>query len=378
MRRADGRPLGALLETAADMVAELMPPRTLDERVSGLRAALAKMASHGITWAQEAALEPEDVPVYVEVAKNGQLSCRVNIALRADPGVWRSQLAEFLTAREAAERASAEGLAAGLQAGMLTARTVKFFADGIIETGTAALLEPYEDEPHSCGLPNWSPAELAEAVAGFDAAGFQIHIHAIGDGGIRAGLDAVEHASRQNGARDRRPVIAHTQLVHPDDLPRFAALGVIANFEPLWAQLDPIMVELTEPRLGKERSALQYPIAGLGRSGAAVSFGSDWPVSSMNPLEGIAVAMTRQTRDAVPPEGWLPEHRLSLADALAAYTSGSAWQAFADGESGTLAVGRRADLCVLGADITSMPGLDVADVPVTGTWLGGVEVYRHD
>ena len=170
-------------------------------------------------------------------------------------------------------------------------------------------------------------------------------------------------------------MIAHTQLVHPDDLPRFAALGVIGNFEPLWAQLDPVMTELTEPRLGKERSALQYPIGGLWRSGAPVSFGSDWPVSSMNPLEGIAVAATRQTRDAVPPGGWLPEHRLSLAQAIAAYTAGGAYQAFTDGEAGVLAVGRRADLCVLAADLGGLPALDVADVPVRQTWLGGVAVH---
>jgi predicted amidohydrolase YtcJ len=171
-------------------------------------------------------------------------------------------------------------------------------------------------------------------------------------------------------------VIAHTQLVHPDDLPRFARLGVIANFEPLWAQLDPVMTELTEPRLGKERSALQYPIGGLGRTGATVSFGSDWPVSSLNPLEGMAVAMTRQTRDAVPPDGWLPEHRLSLAESITAYTAAGAYQAFAEHETAGLAAGQRADLCVLGADVTSMPGLDIADVPVDQTWLGGVAVHR--
>jgi predicted amidohydrolase YtcJ len=376
VRRADGSPLGALLESAADTVAALMPPKTRDERTAGLRRALGQMAASGIVWGQEAALEPDDVAVYLDVAAEGGLTSRINIALRADPAGWQAQRAPVLAARQAAETAAHDREAGGDQAGMLTVRTVKFFADGIIEAGTAALLEPYEDAPHSCGLPNWSPDDLAEAVAAFDADGFQIHIHAIGDGGIRAALDAIENAAARNGVRDRRPVIAHTQLVDPADLPRFARLGVIANFEPLWAQLDPVMVDLTEPRLGKDRSALQYPIGGIARTGATISFGSDWPVSSMNPLEGMAVAMTRQTRAAVPPGGWLPEHKLGLAEALAAYTCAGAFQAFTDGEAGSLAVGHRADLCVLSVDVTKVSALDIADAPVERTLLGGVEVFR--
>ena len=219
---------------------------------------------------------------------------------------------------------------------LLSARTVKFFADGVIEAGTGYLLEPYEDTPHSCGLPNWSPEGLKEAVRIFDADGFQIHIHAIGDGGVRMALDAIEHAALLNGPRDRRPVIAHTQLVHPEDRPRFGALGVIANFEPLWACLDPSQIELTLPRLGPERSALQYPIATLARLGATVSFGSDWPVSSHRPLDGLAVAVTRLNAKGEPVDGWVPEERVSILQAIEAYTAGSAFQAF-DDDAGSLA-----------------------------------------
>jgi predicted amidohydrolase YtcJ len=140
----------------------------------------------------------------------------------------------------------------------------------VIEAGTAALLEPYLDAPGSRGIPNWPREELAEAVAAFDADGFGVHLHAIGDGGVRAALDAIEHAAAVNGPCDRRPVIAHTQLVHPDDLPRFARLGVVANFEPLWARLDPLMMELTIPRLGPERAARQYPIGSLAGRRAGV------------------------------------------------------------------------------------------------------------
>lgn len=368
VRRGDGAPLGALLESAAELVARLVPAPTAADKVAGLQRSLGLMAAAGITWAQDAALAPEDLDVYLAVAAGGRLTSRVNVALRADPGRWRDQRRPFLAARAAAE---ADG------GGMVTARTVKLFADGIVESGTAAMLEPYEDAPHSCGIPVWEGGELAEAVAAFDADGFQVHIHAIGDGGIRTALDAVAHATAENGRRDRRPVVAHTQVVHPDDLPRFAALGVIANFEPLWAQPDAVMVDLTEPRLGRERSRWQYPIGAIARSGAAVSFGSDWPVSSLVPMEGLAVAVTRRTPAGRPPDGWLPEQRVTAGDALAAYTAAGAHQAFAEHDTGTVAVGKRADLCLLADDPTAVPPADLAGLPVEGTWLGGTEVHRR-
>src|SRR5690606_10891836 len=230
--------------------------------------AMRALSSEGIVWAQDASVTVDELDVYLDAARAGRATCRVNVAFRADPARWSDQREAFLDGR----RRAASGRATGP---WVTANTIKFFADGQIRPGTGLLREPYEDAPDSCGLPNWSAAGLAEAVRRFDADGFQIHIHAIGDAGVRMALDAVETAAREHGERDRRPVIAHTQLVHPDDRPRFAALGVIANFEPLWAQHDDSMLDLTFPRLGRERSALQYPIATLLRSGAPVSFGSD-------------------------------------------------------------------------------------------------------
>ncbi|HEX6918713.1 MAG TPA: amidohydrolase [Actinomycetes bacterium] len=360
-RRPDGSPLGTLVEwSAMDLVLRHAPPPTPADKERGLRAATALLAAAGVTWAQEAALSPGDVDVYRSVAEAGELAVRAGIALRAEPGEWPRQRADFLAAR-----ASLEG------SPDVSARTVKLFADGVVEAGTAALLAPYADAPHTCGLPVWAPEELAEAAVAFDADGFQLHVHAIGDAGIRAALDAVEHVRAVNGLRDRRPVIAHTQLVHPDDLPRFAALEVVANVEPLWAQLDPVQTELTLPRLGPARGRLQYPMASLLASGAVLSMGSDWPVSSHRPLDGLAVAVTRQTPDGRPPEGWLPEQRLPPAAALAAYTVGSAYQAFEDLSRGTVTVGRRADLVWLGSDPYAVPPADWPEIPVRGTWLGG-------
>lgn len=363
VRRADGSPLGTLREwQACDLVLDLVPGKSADELVEGLAEAGRTMSSAGITWVQDAWVEPPMVDAYLEAERRGALAFRANLAFRADPETWRDQRAEFAALRERV---------AGSR--LVTAATVKFFADGVIEGGTAAMLTPYEDAPHSCGMPVWEPAALADAVAAFDADGFQVHIHAIGDLGVRASLDAVERAVRENPARDRRPVIAHTQLVDPSDLPRFAELGVIANFEPLWAQLDPLQTELTIPRLGPERAALQYPMGSLLRLGAAVSFGSDWPVSSHEPLLGIRVAATRQTLDGSGP--WIPEERLTVEQALRAQTAGVAYQAFAEHRWGTLAPGMEADLVWLAADPRTTDPLDVHRIPVLGTWLSGTPTH---
>jgi predicted amidohydrolase YtcJ len=360
-RRPDGTPLGTLVEWAAmDLVRRHVPTVTVPDKVTGLGRATALLAGAGVTWAQEAALYPEDVATYLRAEQAGRLSVRVDIALRAEPGDWPDQRATFAAARAAAASSA-----------MVSARTVKFFADGVIEAGTAALLEPYADAPHTCGLPVWSTDELAAAAAAFDADGFHLHIHAIGDAGIRAALDAVAHVEAVNGPRDRRPVLAHLQLVDPADIGRFAALGVVANVQPLWAQPDPVQRDLTAPRLGPRRSALQYPFASLVASGAVLSMGSDWPVSSHRPLDGLAVAVTRQTPEPDPPGGWLPLERLPVATALSAYTAGGAYQSFEEASRGTVALGKRADLVWLDGDPTRRPASDWPELVVRRTWLGG-------
>jgi predicted amidohydrolase YtcJ len=364
-RRPDGEPLGTLLEwTAVDLVRRLVPEPTRDDKLRAVTDATALLAAAGVTWVQDAALAPEDLGVYLEAAEAGRLSTRVNVALRAEPDRWRDQLPVFEAAR-----AGAEGHPD------VSARTVKFFADGVIEMGTGAMLEPYVDRPDSCGLPVWVPAELAEAVTAFDARGFQVHIHAIGDAGIRAALDAVAAARRANGDRDRRPVVAHVHVVDPADVPRFAELGVIANFEPLWACLEPGMVGLVLPRIGPVRTERQYPMRSIAAAGARLSMGSDWPVSSMVPLEGLAVAVTRQTPDGSPPGGWTPHERLDPVEALAAYSAGVAYQAFEDDAWGRIAVGRRADLVALAGDPLDVEPLRWDRLQVTGTWLGGRRTF---
>lgn len=365
VRRADGTPTGALFESAQDLVEAASPPLTHTDAIAGGRQALELFRANGITWVQDALSTPEDVEVFLDLARSEAVLPRAGVALRADPDHWGEQQPAFLAARERARTAGGN---------WVKVETIKFFADGVIETGTAAVIDEYCDHPGYRGIPNWTQAGLSEAVTAFDRDGFQIHIHAIGDAGIRNALDAIEAAISQNGRRDRRATIAHTQMVHPDDIPRFAALGVIANFEPLWAQLEPTMVELTIPRLGEVRSAWQYPIGTILATGARVSFGSDWPVSSLNPLEGIAVAVTRQTADGDPPGGWLPDEKIDLDTAIDLYTAAGAYQAFEEREVGRLAVGLRADLVLLGADLDHTAPLDLGAVPIEMVWIDGAVV----
>ncbi|GGS29480.1 amidohydrolase [Streptomyces humidus] len=364
--RRDGsaQPLGTLREFGAlNPVFALIPPASHEAQVAALREAAARFAAAGVTWVQDAWVEPHHADVWMAAATTGPgLPVRADLAFILEPDGWRERIARFAADRERVESAAP---------GLLTARSVKFFADGVIESGTAALLEPYTDCPHSHGIANWSLGELAEAVTAVDALGFRPHIHAIGDGGVRTALDAIEAAARSNGPRDRRPVIAHAQLIHPADLPRFAALGAIASIQPLWAQRDPLMTELTLPRIGPERGGRQYQIAAMAASGARISFGSDWPVTAYEPLRGIATAVTRQTPDGTPEGGWLPEERIDVETALTAYSAGCAHQAFEEEEWGALRPGMRADLVHLAADPVETAPAALAGLPVLGTWLGG-------
>lgn len=369
VRRVDGSPRGTLMEAGAiDLVLKVAPGYSLEDRVKALESATARYAAAGVTWIQDAWVELDDVPAYLTAASSGGLSAIINLAFRSDPQNWTDQPAQFDTAR---------GLVRELGSPMLTANTVKFFLDGIIESRTAFMLAPYEDAPGELGLPNWLPDELQEAMVRFDALGFQLHLHAIGDAAVQMALDALEVLQRRNGPRDRRPVIAHLQVVDPKDIPRLARLGVVANFEPLWACSDDVMQLLTIPRLGTPRAEHQYPIASLAKVGIPLSFGSDWPVTGHHPLPGLATAVTRQTADKLPTGGWIPTERVDVETALAAYTSGVSHQAFAEHEWGQLRPGMRADMTLLSANPMQVRQDQLADLEVLGTWLAGRPTYLH-
>lgn len=362
-RRPDGTPLGTLREWGAvDLVLDHAGPHPLEVRVRALERATRHLASLGVTWVQDAWVEEEGLEAYLAASAQGRLHCAVNLALYADPRRGSGQVDAFVEQRQ---RVRDHGDP------LLTADTVKLFADGVVENATAALLDPYTGPecPHT-GMLVWEPEALAAMVTAVDALGFQPHLHTIGDRAVRVALDALEAAERANGPRDRRPVLAHVQLVDEADRPRLAALGVVANAEPLWAQLDSLMEVLTAPRLGEPRASSQYPWATLRDLGSRLSFGSDWPVSSADPLEGVAVACSRQTEEREPAGGWTPHERLSLEAALTASTAGTAHQA--GRRAGTLRPGDDADLVLLDRDpFTVTAPRDLDRVRVTHTWLRG-------
>jgi predicted amidohydrolase YtcJ len=291
---------------------------------------------------------------------------RFNLALYADPRHFDSQVTQFTESRRLVEQIGSP---------LLTAHTVKFFADGVIENETGALLAPYCSGLHTHGMRTWEGDSLAEAARRVDELGLQIHIHAIGDAAIRQALDAIEYAIKRNPHRDRRPVIAHVQLVDDADLGRFAELGVIPNMQPLWAQMDALMTVLTVPRLGVERSDKQYRLRSLATSGAPLALGSDWPVSSGAPLDGIAVAASRRTAAGDPDGGWTPQEIPPIEETLSAYTAGVAYQGFAEGNWGTIVTGASADLVWLDRDPRKTPALELPTVHVRATYLRGQSAY---
>ncbi|MUH45123.1 MAG: amidohydrolase family protein [Actinobacteria bacterium] len=361
-----GEPTGTLREWGAwRPVYDLMPALPSGMRMAALEHAAQAFRSSGLTWVQDAWVERKDVDTWLEAAEQGILTFRADLALWADPNRWNSQLEGFETDRA---RVAAAGFAG------LSATTVKFFADGVIESGTGALLEPYCDCPHSRGMPNWDPEQLKAAVTAIDAMGFNTHIHAIGDAAARMALDAIEAAIIANGPRDRRPVIVHLQLVDEADLERFAALGIVANFEPYWAKFDSWQTELTAPRLGDDRTRQQYRINTIMQTGATVSFGSDWPVTTYAPLAGIQVAVNRRMSADPADAPWLPEECITVEQALAAYTSGVGRQTAQD-DDGVIRPGGRADLVWLASDPRAVDPMAIEDIAVLGTWSSGRRVH---
>lgn len=366
-RREDGTPLGTLREWhACDLMLNVAPPSDPEALVTAVVKACEIANANGITWMQDAWVEVDGHLPFMTAFQRGLLTVRTNLAFRADPDFWEERSVDFVRMRKEVHGLGHEDYLSG--------KTVKIFVDGVIESATAEMIEPYEGT-HDHGLPNWSREELIAAVTHFDELGFQIHLHAIGDRAIRHALDAIENAIEVNPKWDRRSTITHVQLVHPDDLARFNKLGIIANFQAHWAQEDPLMTELTAPKLGPERTRLQYPIGTLLSDGTALSYGSDWPVSRNNFVETMLVAVTRQTKDGLPPEGWIPEQRISLDDSLEIATLGTAYQGFTESYRGTLDIGMSADLVVLDTNLFDVPPLVARQARPVATYLQGKLVY---
>ncbi|MFE2131909.1 amidohydrolase [Streptomyces sp. NPDC059466] len=370
-RDASGEPTGMLQEGAMRHVGRLTPPAGPADRLAALLRAQRHLHALGITAWQDALVgafvgmeDPSDA--YLTAAREGSLTARVVGALWWDRERGAEQIPELVERR------------AALSHGRFRATSVKLMLDGVAENGSAALLDPYLD-PCGCATANRGnsfidPARLPEYVSELDALGFQCHFHALGDRAVRDALDAVEAARKANGTNDTRPHLAHLQVVHPDDVPRFARLGATANIQPLWAAHEPQMDELTIPFLGPERAARQYPFASLLRSGARLAAGSDWPVSSPDPLQGIHVAVNRVAPDRTGPV-FLPAERLGLTAAFTAYTAGSAYANHLD-DTGSVRAGALADLVVLDRDPYAGPPEEIGATGVALTYVGGERVHE--
>ncbi len=373
-RNASGEPTGTLRENAANLVYKFVPPPSMEEEVAGLQSALKLMNGFGITGFQDASVSVEgtdpaargSMNVYRETEKRGLLTARVTGAIYADPEKPIEQIETMKTLRRE-------------YAGKYFHPTaVKIFADGVIEANTAALLFPYLDKENDAGPLNWQPEKLNALVELLDQEKFQIHIHAIGDRAIRISLTALEAAAIKNGSRDGRPIMAHLELIDPMDIPRFEKLHVIPAFQPLWAYEDTYIKDLTIPKLGKQRSRWLYPINSVTITGATMAMGSDWNVSSVNPLDGIKVAVTRMSPDAGAEahDAFIPEERIDLKTALAAYTIGSAYANFWEKETGSLETGKSADLIVLSENLFELPPDRINQAKVLLTLFEGQEIYR--
>jgi predicted amidohydrolase YtcJ len=366
-RDARGAPVGMLQEQAMHLVLGRAPVPTHADRVEGIRAAEDYYFSLGITACQDALVDREWQAAYEQLARAGELRLRVRGSLEWQPGGDERQLAELV------ERRSSGTL------GRLACGNVKFFHDGVVENRTAAMLDPYLDADgrptDEYGLDQYPLAELERFVRLCDAEGFGVHIHTIGDRAVRESLDVLEAAIRANGRRDARHQLAHVQFAHQDDLPRFRALGVIANVTPLWARLEAYVTELTIPFVSARASAGMYPFASILRAGGALAFGSDWSVSTPDPLRQLATAVARIDPDSDVTEALLPGERLDLDEAIAAQTIGAAHACAIEHQTGSIEVGKLADLVVLDRDLHHLAPPEYIAARVVATLVEGDVMY---
>ncbi len=362
-RDASGNPSGTLRENAADLVEAILPKVTAEQRATGLESAVALANKLGIVSLQEASADSDILVAYQTLDRRGTLNARIVASIYVDPTAGTAQLPRMIRLRSQFDGAR------------LRVRGAKIFADGVLEAHTAALLEPYVDT-HTRGPANLTPAAFDSLAIALDKSGFQIHVHAIGDRAVHMALDAIEAAQRANGAHDARDHIAHLEMIDTLDLPRFKTLGVFANFQPLWAFRDSYIKELTEPVLGPERSSRLYPLGSVAKAGGTIVAGSDWGVSSLNPLEAIQVGVMRCDPQGATCTTWLPKEKLPLDRMIAAYTIEGARLAFEERERGSITVGKAADLVVLDRDLFAILPEQISRAHVLLTLLDGHDVYR--
>jgi len=361
VRDVHGEPTGLLKDAAMDAVYRVIPPPSPEETDAALGAAMRYAAENGVTSVQDMSVTPEVLASYQRLLERGELTVRV----------YACQPLESF------ERLAAIGRRAGFGNEKLKIGGLKAFADGSLGSTTALFFEPYTDAPHTAGLPSGEmipESKLLAKILAADRAGFQVAVHAIGDKANHIVLGMFEEAARKNGACDRRFRIEHAQHLRREDLVRFGRQGVVASVQPYHAIDDG---RWAEKRIGAERARGSYAFRSLLEAGAALAFGSDWYVAPMEPLMGIYAAATRRTLDGKRPDGWVPEEKISVKEALRAYTWGSAYAAFDERLKGTIEPGKLADLAVLSDDILSVDPAKLSQARVVMTVFDGRVIYRR-
>jgi len=359
-RDANGEATGMLEEDSAmTLVSGRIPDLKADQRRRGIEMVLADAAKNGVTSAQDFS-EWADFEVYQQLKEEGKLTLRI------------TEWLPFVASMDQLQTWRAQG---GTTDPWLRTGSLKGFMDGALGSRTAALLEPYSDDASTSGLLTNDPEKFRKMAIERDRAGFQINFHAIGDRANRAALDIFQAVAKANGSRDRRDRIEHAQVLAPEDIPRFAQLKVIASMQPSHETTD---MRWAGQRLGPDRSKGAYAWNSLQKSGARLAFGTDYDVEPISPFRGLYACVTRELPEGGPAGGWQPQEKISLADCLRAYTSGSAYAEFSEGKKGELKVGEFADFIILSDDLTRIAPLQYTKVIVLRTVVGGRTVYSQD
>ncbi len=358
-----GELTGELKETAVALVRKLIPPPTSEELYEGLKRLMDQAASYGLTSLQIASgLNAAEWAAFERVLAEDGLKTRFYIGVPMNPSVTDQQIDQF---QELRRKFTGPLIKYGSAKGML---------DGTVDARTAAMLEPYTIG--GTGISNYTQPELNALVTRYDREGFQIMLHAIGDRAIRMALDAYEHAAKENGTSGRRHRIEHVEVPDPADLPRFRALGVIASTQPAFAEPDETTLKNYAPLLGAERSSRSNSFRQFDDAGAVQTFGSDFPVFSMDVIRGIHCAVNRTTVKGLPKGGWYPKGRITVETALRHFTRDAAFASFDEEMKGTLAPGKLADFVVISQDILKKPALDILKAKIVLTVMGGRETWK--
>jgi hypothetical protein len=362
-------PSGYLHDFASKIVKDAIPTPSLEEQLAGLENGIEQAHRFGITSIIEPGVDDTLMAPYLDLSDRDALTLRLMASISPihwQPGAFGDEIFDFVAARDKYRRPG------------INVESVKMYIDGVLENGTAVLLEPYLMDKFNGNAPFYTQEDLNRYITWIDSQDLQVHLHAIGDGGVRMALDAFEAARMANGKKDNRHHICHVQMTDPEDAHRFGDLGVTANFQPVWAYPDPWVTELNAPAIGEERLEKFYVIGSVHRLGGRIACGSDWFVSSLNPLDAIEVGVRRQ--DLHLPEGapsLNPEEAVDLAVMIEGYTINGAYLMHQEDRLGSIEVGKLADLIVLDRNLFEIPPTEISEASVLLTLFNGRPVYNN-